>query len=144
MCCRTLNSTRGRYKVKFSGNKPVFLQIKAWLEDHILRGEWNAGMQLLSVRELSVRFGVNANTVVRTYERMLFDGSVRSVRGVGFFVADDARDMIVARRREEFYSETLPAFVEQMELLGVGMQEVAQAYEENMKNKNNDDTKNKQ
>lgn len=130
--------------MKFSGNKPVFLQIKAWLEDHILRGEWNAGMQLLSVRELSVRFGVNANTVVRTYERMLFDGSVRSVRGVGFFVADDARDMIVARRREEFYSETLPAFVEQMELLGVGMQEVAQAYEENMKNKNNDDTKNKQ
>ena len=96
------------------------------------------------MRELSVRFGVNANTVVRTYERMLFDGSVRSVRGVGFFVADDARDMVVARRREEFYSETLPAFVEQMELLGVGMQEVTRAYDENMKNRNNDDTKDKQ
>lgn len=130
--------------MKFSDNKPVFLQIKAWIEDHIMRGEWSAGTQLPSVRELSVRFGVNANTVVRTYERMLFDGSVRSVRGVGFFVADDARDMVVARRREEFYSETLPAFVEQMELLGVGMQEVTRAYDENMKNRNNDDTKDKQ
>lgn len=130
--------------MKFSDNKPVFLQIKAWIEDQILRGEWSADTQLPSVRELSVRFGVNANTVVRTYERMLFDGSVRSVRGVGFFVADDARDKIVARRREEFYSETLPAFVEQMELLGVGMQEVARAYDENMKNGNNDDKKNKQ
>lgn len=130
--------------MKFSDNKPVFLQIKAWIEDHILRVEWSAGTQLPSVRELSVRFGVNANTVVRTYERMLFDGSVRSVRGVGFFVADDARDMVVARRREEFYSETLPAFVEQMELLGVGMQEVTRAYDENMKNRNNDDTKDKQ
>ena len=130
--------------MKFSDNKPVFLQIKAWIEDHILRGEWSAGTQLPSVRELSVRFGVNANTVGRTYERMLFDGSVRSVRGVGFFVADDARDMVVARRREEFYSETLPAFVEQMELLGVGMQEVTRAYDENMKNRNNDDTKDKQ
>lgn len=130
--------------MKFSDNKPVFLQIKAWIEDHILRGEWSAGTQLPSVRELSVRFGVNANTVVRTYERMLFDGSVRSVRGVGFFVADDARDMVVARRREEFYSETLPAFVEQMELLGVSMQEVTRAYDENMKNRNNDDTKDKQ
>ncbi|MCI5717102.1 MAG: GntR family transcriptional regulator [Alistipes sp.] len=130
--------------MKFSDNKPVFLQIKVWIEDHILRGEWSAGTQLPSVRELSVRFGVNANTVVRTYERMLFDGSVRSVRGVGFFVADDARDMVVARRREEFYSETLPAFVEQMELLGVGMQEVTRAYDENMKNRNNDDTKDKQ
>lgn len=130
--------------MKFSDNKPVFLQIKVWIEDHILRGEWSAGTQLPSVRELSVRFGVNANTVVRTYERMLFDGSVRSVRGVGFFVADDARDMVVARRREEFYSETLPAFVEQMELLGVGMQEVTRAYDENMKNRNNNDTKDKQ
>ena len=69
--------------MKLSDNKPVFLQIKAWIEDHILRGEWRAGEQLPSVRELSVRFGVNANTVVRTYERLLFDGSVRSVRGVG-------------------------------------------------------------
>ena len=117
--------------MKLSDNKPVFLQIKAWIEDHI---EWGAATQLPSVRELSVRFGVNANTVVRTYERLLFDGSVRSVRGVGFFVADGARDTVVARRREEFYSETLPAFVEQMKLLGVDMQEVA----------SNDDTKNKQ
>lgn len=130
--------------MKLSDNKPVFLQIKAWIEDHILRGEWRAGEQLPSVRELSVRFGVNANTVVRTYERLLFDGSVRSVRGVGFFVADNARDAVVARRREEFYAETLPAFVEQMELLDVGMQEVARAYEEKLKNENNDDTKNKQ
>jgi GntR family transcriptional regulator len=126
--------------VKFSDNKPVFLQIKAWIEDHILRGEWGTATQLPSVRELSVRFGVNANTVVRTYERMLFDGSVRSVRGVGFFVADDAHNMIVARRREEFYSETLPTFVEQMELLGVSMQEVAKAYDEKVKKANNDDT----
>lgn len=129
--------------MKFSDNKPVFLQIKAWIEDHILRGEWGTATQLPSVRELSVRFGVNANTVVHTYERMLFDGSVRSVRGVGFFVADDAHNMIVARRREEFYSETLPTFVEQMELLGVSMQEVAKAYDEKVKKANNDDTKNK-
>ena len=133
----------GGYKVTCSENKPVLLQTKAWIEDHILRGEWSTGTQLPSVRELSVRFGVNTNTVVRTYERMLFDGSVRSVRGVGFFVADDARDMIVARRREEFYSKTLPAFVKQMELLGVGMQEVVRAYDENEKNEKNDDTKNK-
>ena len=130
--------------MEFSDNRPVFLQIKVWIEDHILRGEWGAATQLPSVRELSVRFGVNANTVVRTYERLLFDGSVRSVRGVGFFVADGARDTVVARRREEFYSETLPAFVEQMKLLGVDMQEVARAYDEKTKNESNDDTKNKQ
>ena len=141
--CRTLNLRKDIYKVNSSENKPVFLQIKVWIEDHILRGEWSTGTQLPSVRELSVRFGVNNNTVVRTYERMLFDGSVHSVRGVGFFVADNARDMIIARRRDEFYTKTLPTFVKQMELLGVGMLEVVRAYDENKKKENNDDTKKK-
>ena len=40
-------------------NKPLFLQIKAWIEDHILRDEWQSGSQLPSVRELSAEFGVN-------------------------------------------------------------------------------------
>lgn len=120
--------------MKLSDNKPVFLQIKAWIEDHILRGEWPAGTQLPSVRELSVEFGVNANTVVRTYERLVFDASVRSVRGVGFFVADDALRAIVERRREEFYSEELPRFAEQMVLLGVGPDEILETYEKLKKN----------
>lgn len=115
-------------------SKPVFLQIKAWIEDHILRGEWPEGTQLPSVRELSGRFGVNANTVVRTYERLVFDATVRSVRGVGFFVADDARGAIVARRREDFYSQVLPEFAEQMVLLGIGPDEVIDMYNKKMKN----------
>ena len=128
--------------MKLSDNKPVFLQIKAWIEDHIMRGEWPAGTQLPSVRELSVEFGVNANTVVRTYERLVFDASVRSVRGVGFFVADlkvksldcSARRAIVARRREEFYSEELPRFVEQMVLLEVEPREILEMYDKMKKN----------
>lgn len=130
--------------MKLSDNKPVFLQIKAWIESHILRGEWSAGTQLPSVRELSVHFGVNANTVVRAYERLMFDGSVKSVRGVGFFVADDALETVVARRREEFYSETLPAFVEQMDLLGIDVAEVVKACDDKIRNKENEDKKTKQ
>lgn len=122
--------------MKLSDNKPVFLQIKEWIEERILRGEWRAGTQLPSVRELSVEFGVNPNTVVRTYERLAFDGSVRSARGVGFFVADNAREAIVARRREEFYAETLPDFVRQMALLGIAPGEVEDAYKKMTDEKN--------
>ena len=39
-------------------NKPLFLQIKAWIEDHILRDEWQSGSQLPSVRELSAVLGL--------------------------------------------------------------------------------------
>jgi DNA-binding transcriptional regulator YhcF (GntR family) len=109
-------------------NKPLFLQIKAWIEDHILRDEWQSGSQLPSVRELSAEFGVNPNTIARTYERLTLDGTVRSARGVGFFVAEEAKSAIIKQRKEEFYNEQMPAFIQQMQLLGITPDEIQEQY----------------
>lgn len=119
--------------INLSDNQPVFLQIKAWIEDKILRGEWSSDTLLPSVRELSAKFRVNTNTVVHAYERMVFDTSIRSVRGVGFFVAEDAQQTIMARRRELFYTKTLPEFVRQMIVLGVDAQVVMDEYNKMIK-----------
>ena len=109
-------------------NKPLFLQIKAWIEDHILRDEWQSGSQLPSVRELSAEFGVNPNTIARTYERLTLDGTVRSASGVGFFVAEEAKSAIIKQRKEEFYNEQMPAFIQQMQLLGITPNEIQEQY----------------
>ena len=116
---------------------PIFLQIKRWIEDYILRDEWSAGTQLPSVRELAAEFGVNPNTVARTYERLTLEGTVRSARGIGFFVGDNAKETIISRRREEFVAKTLPSFVEQMRLLNIGPEEIINAY-----NKHKDENRN--
>jgi DNA-binding transcriptional regulator YhcF (GntR family) len=115
-------------------NKPLFLQIKAWIEDHILRDEWQSGSQLPSVRELSAEFGVNPNTIARTYERLTLDGTVRSARGVGFFVAEEAKSAIVTQRKEEFYNEQMPAFIQQMQLLGITPNEIQEQYNKFLNN----------
>ncbi|MBO5465716.1 MAG: GntR family transcriptional regulator [Alistipes sp.] len=109
-------------------NKPLFLQIKAWIEDHILRDEWQSGSQLPSVRELSAEFEVNPNTIARTYERLTLDGTVRSAKGVGFFVAEEAKSAIIKQRKEEFYNEQMPAFIQQMQLLGITPNEIQEQY----------------
>lgn len=115
-------------------NKPLFLQIKAWIEDHILRDEWHSGSQLPSVRELSAEFGVNPNTIARTYERLTLDGTVRSARGVGFFVAEEAKSAIIKQRKEEFYNEQMPAFIQQMQLLGITPNEIQEQYNKFLSN----------
>jgi DNA-binding transcriptional regulator YhcF (GntR family) len=115
-------------------NKPLFLQIKAWIEDHILRDEWQSGSQLPSVRELSAEFGVNPNTIARTYERLTLDGTVRSARGVGFFVAEEAKSAIITQRKEEFYNEQMPAFIQQMQLLGITPDEIQEQYNKFLSN----------
>ena len=115
-------------------NKPLFLQIKAWIEDHILRDEWQSGSQLPSVRELSAEFGVNPNTIARTCERLTLDGTVRSTRGVGFFVAEEAKSAIIKQRKEEFYNEQMPAFIQQMQLLGITPDEIQEQYNKFLSN----------
>ena len=114
--------------MKTTDSRPIFIQIKSWIEDKILAGKLGEDEQLPSVRELSVEFNVNPNTIVRTYERLNVDGTIYSVRGVGFFVSPDAKKAIVSRRRIEFDSVTLPAFVHNMDILGVSIEEIVEYY----------------
>lgn len=113
---------------QMSDNKPVFIQIKEWIEQHILQGEWTVDHQLPSVRELSAEFGVNPNTIARTYERLVIEGTIYSVRGVGYFVAAKAEKEIESRRREEFRTETMPRFIAEMNLLGINLEEFIKHY----------------
>ena len=114
---------------------PIFLQIKRWIEDYILRDEWSADTQLPSVRELAAEFGVNPNTVARTYERLTMEGTAYSTKGVGLFVATGALENIQTRRREDFFATTLPSFIEQMQLLGITPEDITKLY--NSKNNEN-------
>ena len=49
---------------------------------------------------------------------------------MGYFVAEDARHHIAQRRQEEFMETTLPELFRQMRLLNIGIDEVAQKWEE--------------
>lgn len=119
--------------MKLSDSRPIFTQIMAWVEDDILRGDWQPGYQLPSVREMSGRFTVNNNTIVRTYEHLTLSGTIYSQRGVGYFVSPDARESILSRRREEFYSDILPYFINQIEVLGISPDEISSIIKRNVK-----------
>ncbi len=105
-------------------SKPVFLQIKQWIEDHILQEEWMQDYQIPSIREMSGKFRVNTNTIVRTYERLEAEGSIYSIRGVGYFVSKDSRAKILEQRQKEFYHEVLPAFLHQVNVLKIDKDEI--------------------
>lgn len=84
--------------------------------------------QLPSVRELSSELDVNANTIVRTYERLSYENIINSVRGVGFFVNSDAKSRIRSQRLEEFRKTAMPEFIKQLRLLDVDIKEVINLY----------------
>jgi DNA-binding transcriptional regulator YhcF (GntR family) len=103
----------------FNADKPIFLQIADSLCDRILSGELNGEDRIPSVREFGADIGVNPNTVMRTYEKLTADGIIYNKRGIGYFVAPDARDMILDVQRKEFLEKDVPAIRKRLELLGL-------------------------
>jgi DNA-binding transcriptional regulator YhcF (GntR family) len=103
----------------FNADKPIFLQIADSVCDRILSGELNGEDRIPSVREFGADIGVNPNTVMRTYEKLTADGIIYNKRGIGYFVASDAKELILDVQRREFLEKDVPAICKRLELLGL-------------------------
>ena len=113
----------------FNADKPIFLQIADSVCDRILSGELNGEDRIPSVREFGADIGVNPNTVMRTYEKLTADGIIYNKRGIGYFIAPEAKDIVLKQMREEFLEKELPEVVKKMKLLGIGLDEIKKTYE---------------
>lgn len=109
-------------------NKAIYLQIADNICDAILQGEFIEGERLPSVREYAASIEVNANTVMRSYERLASMELIFNKRGIGFFVADDAKHRIDKMRSEEMMHQQLPPIFKVLHLLGVTPDELRDAY----------------
>ena len=116
-------------EMDFKEQKGIFQQIADRIADRILQGELKAGDKLDSVRELAAKIGVNQNTIMRTYTEMMRDGIISNQRGIGFFVAPEAKDIILAQRRNEFFNNDLPYIAHQARLLGISAEEILKKIE---------------
>ena len=105
--------------MNFNADKPIYLQIADSISDRILSGELRGEDRLPSVRDYGADIGVNPNTMMRVYERLTDDEVIYNKRGIGYFVSPEARDKILASKREEFLSKDVPAIKRRMELLGL-------------------------
>lgn len=114
---------------EFKQDKAIYLQMAERLCDDILSGRYNAGDRIPSVRELSVSLEVNTNTVVRAYDILTRQEIIYTRRGMGYFVCDNAREIILESRREEFMKEKLPEFFRQMKLLDIDINSIVSLWD---------------
>lgn len=103
--------------IDFKSTKGIFQQIAENLCHQILDGKLPPGARVPSVRDLAVEFEVNRNTLLRTYAILENAGVIINKRGIGFFVADNAVELIRASEKTEFYNNDLPAFIHKVKLL---------------------------
>ena len=108
----------------FNNDRPIYLQMAERLCDEILAGSYEADNRIPSVREYAVMLQVNTNTAVKAYDELAQSGVIYNKRGLGYFVAPDAKAEILKERRQKFMNGTLPELFRQMRLLGISIDDV--------------------
>ena len=110
--------------MEFDPNKPIYLQICDNICEQILSGGLEPESRILSVREYGASIGVNPNTVARSYEKLTDAGIIYNKRGIGYFVAAPAREIILEQQRSDFLENEAPQFIKRMKLLGIDPAEI--------------------
>lgn len=108
---------------KFTGDRPVYLQIMEQLQGAILSGEFTAGQKIPSVRDLAMEAQVNPNTMqhaLQELERLqllITDGTN------GRHVTMDTR--ILDNLRDQRLIELVEECVTKFQLLGISPSQAA-------------------
>jgi DNA-binding transcriptional regulator YhcF (GntR family) len=110
--------------MSFHRDKPIFQQIVERIENAILSGALQAEARVPAVRDYALDLEVNPNTVVKSFAQLEQDGLIFKKRGLGYFVADQAREKVLARRRQDFFDHEVPQLLASMQLLNIAAEEL--------------------
>ena len=110
--------------MEFNGNKSIYLQICEGICERILSGELEPDMRIPSVREYGAEIGVNPNTVMRSYEKLTSDNIIYNRRGIGYFISQDAKQIVLQTMKRDFLENEMPQIIKKMHLLGISLEEL--------------------
>lgn len=120
----------------FNNNNSIYIQIADRLCEQILSEELLSEERIPSVRELAADIQVNPNTVMRTYGLLQDQGILYNKRGIGYFVSQNAKRIVMNTKKEEFIQDSLPELFKMMELLNIDFKELEKIYKSSVKLQN--------
>lgn len=115
---------------RWDDSQPIYLQLRELTIARILDGSLREGDALPSVRNMAVELQLNPITVSRAYQLLVDEELVEKRRGVGMYVRDGAREILLTRERERFLEQEWPKMVEQMRRLGLKAETLLAALKE--------------
>jgi len=105
-------------------DSPVYLRLRGTVAAGILRGDYQAGDQLPSVRALAAEHGANPLTVAKAYQSFQDEGYVEVRRGVGMFVLPGAAERLRLAERDNFVVNQWPRIRGYIDLLGLDVSDL--------------------
>jgi GntR family transcriptional regulator len=112
---------------EWNENQPIYRQLRDRVVAMILDGVLKEGDPLPSVRSVAAEDRINPLTVLKGYPQLVDEQLVEKRRGLGMFIRDGARNLLLQGERQKFLVEEWPRIHATIQRLGLTPQELLDA-----------------
>ena len=109
---------------EWNDSQPIYRQLRDRVVAMILDGVLKEGDPLPSVRTVAAESRVNPLTVLKGYQQLVDEELVETRRGLGMFVKEGARTLLLKDERQKFLKEEWPRIQETIQRLGLKADEL--------------------
>src|ERR1700746_548060 len=111
---------------EWNDSQPIYRQLRDRVVAMILDGVLKEGDPLPSVRNVAAEYRVNPLTVLKGYQELVDEELVEKRRGLGMFVKDGARNLLLKGERQKFLAEDWPRIYANIQRLGLQTEGLAE------------------
>lgn len=112
---------------EWNDNQPIYRQLRDRVVAMILDGVLKEGDALPSVRNVAAEYRVNPLTVLKGYQQLVDEELVEKKRGLGMFIKEGARSLLLQGERQKFLADEWPRIYETIQRLGLKPKELLEA-----------------
>jgi len=109
---------------EWNDNQPIYRQLRDRVIAMILDGVLKEGDPLPSVRTAAADYRLNPLTVLKGYQELVDEELVEKRRGLGMYVKDGARNLLLKGERRKFLAEEWPRIQAMILRLGLDAEEL--------------------
>jgi GntR family transcriptional regulator len=118
-------------ETNWNDSQPIYRQLRDRVVHMILEGVLKEGDPLPSVRNVAADHQVNPLTVLKGYQQLVDEALVEKRRGLGMYVVQGARNMLMKGERQRFVDEEWPKIFATIQRLGLDAKDLLTAAETN-------------
>jgi GntR family transcriptional regulator len=108
----------------FDDRSPIYQQIADKIKDDIISGILQEDEQVMSTNQYAAFYRINPATAAKGFHLLTEEGILYKKRGIGMFVNGEARQMLLAQRRDRFFEEVVDQMLSEAEKIGVPLADI--------------------
>ncbi len=106
-------------KFVINGIDPIFMQVANFIEECIIQEVYKEEEQIPSTTEFSSTYKINPATVLKGFNLLESNGVLYKKRGIGVFVKECAKQLIISQRQVQFQVKYVDNLVKEARNLNI-------------------------